>query len=264
MNWSLAFEGFGFLTVALLLLWIIQLKKRDAGLADLGWAVGVGGLAVYYAIHLPGWPGRRILVAGLAGLWALRLALHLIRDRLPAGEDFRYRSLREKWGSRANSYFLILFLAQPVMAVLLSLSFLAVLANPSAKLGWTDAIGVFIWAVAIVGESVADRQLRAFRRDPQREGRVCRRGLWRFSRHPNYFFEWVHWWAYVPMTLGLPTFGWSWLAPALMLLLLLKVTGVPPAEASSLLSRGEEYRRYQQETSVFFPWFPGSANQKSR
>ena len=107
-----------------------------------------------------------------------------------------------------------------------------------------------------MGESLADRQLSRFRENPVNNGRVCRVGLWKYSRHPNYFFEWLHWLAYIPIAVGSPLLPAMALAPALMLIFILFVTGIPPIEKRAVLSRGEEYRRYQRTTSSFFPWFP--------
>jgi steroid 5-alpha reductase family enzyme len=120
-------------------------------------------------------------------------------------------------------------------------------------LAWT---GAALWACAATLEGTADRQLRSFKAEPANAGKTLRTGLWRYSRHPNYFFQWLTWVAYALVALEAP-YGWIGLvAPALMLYLILFVTGVPPSEESSLRSRGEEYRRYQRETSSFVPWFP--------
>jgi steroid 5-alpha reductase family enzyme len=148
---------------------------------------------------------------------------------------------------------LVFFQAQALLASLLSLVFLV--PALSEQRGWRiwDALAVATWIVALAGETVADRQLRAWRAEPAHRGRTCRQGLWRLSRHPNYFFEWLHWIAYALLCTGL-TLGWlAWLAPALMLFLVLKVTGIPPAEEQSLRSRGEDYRAYQETTNAFFP-----------
>ena len=120
-------------------------------------------------------------------------------------------------------------------------------------LEWT---GLALWATALAGEVLADRQLARFRGAPGNRGKTCRAGLWRYSRHPNYFFEWLIWCAYSLMTLPAP-YGWIGLAnPLLMLFLILKVTGIPANEARALQTRGEDYRRYQRSTSAFVPWFP--------
>ena len=117
---------------------------------------------------------------------------------------------------------------------------------------------MLVWLVAVVGETAADLQLADFKRKPWNHDRVCREGLWYCSRHPNYFFEWVHWWTYVLMAVGLPNAWLTWLGPLVMGWALVKLTGIPLAEEQAVLRRGEDYRRYQRVTSSFFPWFPRS------
>ena len=128
--------------------------------------------------------------------------------------------------------------------------------NSSSGWFWSDTFAVMIALVALSGEAISDRQLAVFRGNPKNKGAVCRVGLWRFSRHPNYFFEWLFWFSFVWM--GLPnTFGWlSLLGPALMYLFLMRITGIPHTERRALASRGEAYRQYQQTTNKFMPWFP--------
>jgi steroid 5-alpha reductase family enzyme len=131
--------------------------------------------------------------------------------------------------------------------------------NPSPTFTLWELAGGLLWLAAVGGEWVADRQLVRFRADPVNRGRTCRDGLWRYSRHPNYFFEALHWWAYVLMGVGVP-FGWvTLLGPLLMTVALLKISGFPLAEAQALASRGEDYRNYQRTTSAFIPWFPKQA-----
>ena len=119
-----------------------------------------------------------------------------------------------------------------------------------------DAVGLLIWTISVLGESIADAQLARFRSNPANRGKTCRIGLWNYSRHPNYFFEWLHWWSYVAIAWSAP-YGWTTLlAPALMWFFLFKVTGIPATEAQAVISRGDDYKLYQQTTSVFVPWFP--------
>ena len=116
-----------------------------------------------------------------------------------------------------------------------------------------DAAGLAVFAVSMVGESIADRQLARFRADAANRGQVCEAGLWRYSRHPNYFFEWLHWWAYVLFGYGSPSWWVTLAGVVLMYLFLTRVTGIPHTERQALASRGDAYRRYQQQTSAFFP-----------
>jgi steroid 5-alpha reductase family enzyme len=147
------------------------------------------------------------------------------------------------------------FQSQAVACAVFAVPLLLALLN-ERPLGWLDALAVVIWLAAVTGETLADRQLARFRHDQRNRGRVCRSGLWAWSRHPNYFFEWLHWWSYVCLAWGAP---WGWLAvigPAVMLYLLLRLTGIPPTEAQAVRSRGEAYREYQRTTSAFIPWPP--------
>ena len=237
-------------------LWLVQRARRDAGVVDVGWTAGLGALALWYALAGGGDPLRRGLVAVMAGGWSLRLAWHLLADRIVGKpEDGRYQKLRARWGGRAQARFFVFFQAQAVADVVLSLPFLAAMRGDRA-LGAAGLAGVAVWVVAVLGEALADAQLARFRADPATRGRTCRIGLWRLSRHPNYFFEWLHWWAYVLLALGAPAWWLALVGPALMLAFLLKVTGIPATEAHALASRGDEYRDYQRSTSAFVPWFP--------
>ncbi len=241
------------LALVMTALWARQQRTRNATNADVAWSFGLAALAVLYTITSPGALTVRLLVGGLAFVWATRLGVFLLNDRVRGSnhEDGRYRAMRQAWGDSAGSKFFLVYQAQAVVAVLFSLPLLGAM---SAKhVGWMAALGVVVWLVAVVGEGVADHQLARFRANPANRGLVCRSGLWRFSRHPNYFFEWLHWWTYVLIGQG----AWlTWIGPAAMLVFLFRITGIPYTERQALKSRGERYRAYQRTTSVFFPWFP--------
>ena len=240
--------------VALLLaLWAIQLRTHDAATADVGWTMLVAGGALAAGVLVDGDPPRRLLVASLAVVWAARLGFYLLRDRVFAGrgEDGRYRALREHWGSAAPRNFLFVYLGQAVVATLFIVPIIG--AMRGGPIDTVAIAGVIVWLLAVGGEALADRQLARFRADPATRGTVCRVGLWRYSRHPNYFFEWIHWWAYVLIGhFALLTL----LGPAAMLLFLFRVTGIPYTEQQALRSRGDLYRAYQRTTSAFVPWPP--------
>ncbi len=238
-------------------LWLWSLRRHEADVVDLGWTAGLGAAALFYAAVLDvGLAESRWLVAGMAAVWSGRLAYYLLERVRRPGEDGRYRDLRAKWGEAARRRFFVFFQAQGLLVALLSIHFLIAMRASGAALGASDAVAVLLWIVAIGGEAIADRQLDAFRSNPANRGQVCRVGLWRYSRHPNYFFEWVHWLAYVPLAWGTPWLPAMFVAPALMLVFIVFVTGIPPTERQSLRSRGEAYREYQRTTSAFFPWFP--------
>lgn len=241
------------LAVTMALAWGRQRTTRNAGIVDPLWAASLGALAVVYALVAEGWGPRRALVGGLAGIWSLRLTWHLICRYRREPEDGRYQILRERWGPKFEGWIFWFFQAQALLSVLLSLTFLALCTAPQSGWRFQDAAGLLIWLVALTGESIADRQLRTWRADLANHKRTCRSGLWRYSRHPNYFFEWLGWTVYPVLCIGLPYGQALWLTPGLMLFLVLRVTGIPPTEEQSLRSRGEDYRAYQKTTNAFFP-----------
>ncbi len=252
----------GWLAAALLMvgLWLVQTRRRNAAILDVGWCLSFGLVAIGYALAVQGLPARRFLVAVLAATWGFRLALHLFFDRVhEKPEDGRYQTLRRQWGDRAPLYFFLLFQVEALAIPILSLPLLVLMQNPRPTFSLWELAGVLVWLAAVGGEWAADRQLARFRADPLNRGRTCRNGLWRYSRHPNYFFEGLHWWAYVLMGVGVPS-GWvTLLGPLLMTVALLKISGLPLAEAQALANRGEDYRDYQRTTSAVIPWFPKQA-----
>ncbi|HVM33148.1 MAG TPA: DUF1295 domain-containing protein [bacterium] len=241
----------------MLALWGIQLKTRNAAILDVGWALGLAGFVLYEAWRGSGDPSRRLLLGAMVLFWGGRLALYLLATRVLGGhpEDPRYTDMKKKWGQRAGVMLFLTFQFQGALVVFLAAPFLLVCRNAAPGLLPLEWAGLFLWAVAWAGETLADRQLEAFKKDPAHRGQTCRVGLWNHSRHPNYFFEWLIWCAYALFESASPL-GWvGWICPALMLFFLFKVTGIPLTEAQALKSRGEDYRRYQQTTSVFVPWF---------
>jgi len=237
--------------------WIVAVRIRNAGIVDIAWSAAFGPIALLYALAGDGWAPRRWLLAAMVILWSTRLATYLWRRVMGhhPEEDTRYRELRRTWAPRADARFFWFFEAQGLAAVGLSLPFAIAAVNLAPDLATLEWAGVALWAIGLAGESLADAQLARFKADAANRGRVCQVGLWRYSRHPNYFFEWLIWCGYGVFALGSP---WGVLAlacPAVMLYLLLRVTGIPALEAAALRSRGDAYRDYQRTTSAFVPWF---------
>lgn len=255
----LVFQAWLLSAAIMLILWIVQKVKRDAGVVDVGWCGGIGVVVLWYASHVEGFAPRLVLVSLLACAWAFRLAYYLLVDRIlhSRGEDGRYRHLRAYWGARADAWWLLFFESQTLLVVLFSVPFLVLLRNPKPSFDAWEIAGVALWLASLAGEMNADRTLARFRAVALNHGKTCREGLWRYSRHPNYFFEWLHWWSYVLMAVSAP-YGWLTLVgPLVMLVFLFKVTGIPYTEAQALRTRGDDYRSYQRTTSAFVPWFPG-------
>jgi len=241
---TLAAAGGILAAAATALLWTSQRRVRNAGIAGVGWAALVAALAILDARFGGGWEYRRAAVGFMMGSWGLRLAVYLLYDRVLGKPDD---------GPRRSLWF---FQAHALAAIGFSLPALFASANAEPSFSTLELVAAGLWAVAFAGESTADRQLLRFTSDETHLGRTCRSGLWKFSRHPNYFFEWLIWIAFALFASASP---WGWIAfacPAAMLYLLFRVTGIPPNEAQAVRSRGEDYRAYQRVTSVFVPWFP--------
>ncbi|MGD1997746.1 MAG: DUF1295 domain-containing protein [Candidatus Dependentiae bacterium] len=239
------------------LVYYLARKIRLMALVDLIWTAGLGIASILFFVSAGLGSARACVVLLLIGLWSFRLSFYLLKDRVWSGhEDPRYKALADYWGDNALRNFYFLFLIQIPFIALFLYPVSVAMQNTAGGWMWSDSLGVIIAVIAMCGEAVADRQLSKFRADPRKKGGVCRSGLWRYSRHPNYFFEWLHWFAYVAFAYTAPN-GWlALLGPLSMYIFLRFLTGVPPAERSSLKSRGEAYREYQKTTNAFFPWIP--------
>lgn len=238
--------------------WLLQLRLRNAGLVDAIWAWTLGSLAPLYAACGSAPPAVRLVLALMGAGWGLRLGVHLWRRNYGKPEDWRYAKVRADWGVNADRNMFWFFQFQNLFTLALAASAYLPVAYRSgapAVVGYVAALAV--WLTALAGESLADRQMEAFRADPANRGAVCDRGLWRYSRHPNYFFECLHWLAYLPLAWG---GGWAWAslaAPLLMAWLLMKFSGVPLLEAE-LMRRKPGYAAYVRRTSALLPWWPRS------
>jgi steroid 5-alpha reductase family enzyme len=222
--------------------------------------LSVAVLAPLYAVLGHGGLARSVAFTVVGAVWSLRLGLYvLIRVmRMHPREDARYRTLRERW--RGPGRFFLFFELQALIAVVFSLPFLFAALNPEPGLTPLEAVGLTIALLACAGESLADWQAQRFKRDPANKTAVVDVGLWRYSRHPNYFFESLVWWGFCIAAFDSPYGGFTVVCPLLMLYLLLQVTGIPLTEKHSLESRGDAYRAYQRTTSRFVPWFRKNAS----
>ena len=255
LHFWIGFFSLGFLVATIA--YIFARKRGIMAIVDIIWTGGLGfsALAYFILFDLDSIRSRFVLIIILA--WSLRLSFYLLRDRVLRGhEDPRYKSLAEYWGEKAPIRFYFLFLLQILFIALFLIPVLVAMDNPKPFGHLMDIIGLGIAFMSMLGEALADRQLAAFRVQPSNRLGVCRSGLWRYSRHPNYFFEWLYWFAYTLLALGSSLAWLSWIGPLAMYLFLRFVTGVPYAERSSLKSRGEAYRHYQATTNTFFPWTP--------
>ena len=239
----------------------VERRTGNSGWIDVVWTFGLGLTGIAGAL-LPFGAGpmsRRLFVATLALAWALRLGLHIARRTAGISEDPRYAKLKRDWGSAAPRQLARLLQMQALVSIPLGLGIALAAHNPASSLGWQDFAGVAVFAAGLAGGAIADGQLRAFARSGA--GGVCDRGLWRWSRHPNYFFECLLWCSYALIAPG-AGYPWGWLAvlaPACITLLLTRISGIPPLEEHMLAKHGEAYRAYQNRTSALIPLPPKGA-----
>jgi steroid 5-alpha reductase family enzyme len=251
----LAIEGL------MLIFWQLYLLKKQVRIVDIAWGLSfIVANAVFFILG-NGYVWRKVLVLLIVSAWALRLVSHVMQKfKIAPGDDPRYAFVFQSYQSglfskifNMNIRVLCLFLIQGLLVALLSLPFALMMNNSLFFFEPSEMLGLLVWMAGFMGETIADYQLQEFK-NKNGEG-VYQQGLWRYSRHPNYFFEWVVWVGYAIMAFSSP---WGWVgivSPLLILYLLLYVSGVPLAEAQALKSKGDEYRRYQTQTSVFIPWF---------
>jgi steroid 5-alpha reductase family enzyme len=255
--WGVLLGEWVFDAALMTVFWLWAVRLHNAGFVDIGWCLGIGLDAL--AVLL--WSGSRSVLAWILAvalwLWAIRLVLYLGGRVIGKPEDPRFGALRNEWrakGRSENAMLFVVFQTQGLLAVVFSIPVFLASLGPDNRLGALSTGGVFLFAVGFLGEILADRQLARFR--AQGAHGVCRKGLWAYSRHPNYFFEFLLWFGLALATLGTSYGAVALVCPALILFFLLRVTGIPATEAHAVESRGEEYRRYQEEVSAFVPWFP--------
>jgi len=243
--------------ILMFVLWLIQLRTGNAAIVDVGWAGGLALLGLLYSWLGGGYSARRAIIGGMAVIWGLRLALHLLTSRVIGHpEEGRYKELRRRWKTNIPFKFFLFYEFQALLCIVLALPFLLATRNPEPFIWPLEWSALALWILAMTGETAADSQLESFKSSPANKGHTCQAGLWRWSRHPNYFFEWIIWISFALFALSSPYGYLGFFSPALILYFLLRVTGIPATEAQAVRSRGEEYRRYQQTTSAFIPWFP--------
>jgi steroid 5-alpha reductase family enzyme len=241
-------------------LWAVQQRTRNAGIVDVGWAGSFTAIAVLYGITAVGARASYLPIGIVVVLWSARLSSYLISRGAASGdEEGRYRTLRKAWAPHASSRFFVFFQAQGALAAVLSSAFVVPFVAAPCDAGGLRGAGLAVAIVGLVGETVADGQLARFRRDPANRGRVCEVGLWGYSRHPNYFFEWCVWLGYAVYGLAFGVWGLiAIVGQAIIVGSIFGVTGIPPTEAQAVRSKGDAYREYQRRVSRFVPMPPKS------
>jgi steroid 5-alpha reductase family enzyme len=245
----------GFSTAVLLGGWLSDRRLRQPALPDLLWAACLCASALYYGLAAGGALLPRLLVAMMGGIGAFRLFMHLLQRMLVEPLDAEARKHGDA-SSRERLRALLRFVAKALSATLFSVPFYVAASNPRDQASIPMLLAAVVYAIGLSGETYADIQLARFRERPRLRGLTCCRGLWRYSRHPNYFFALVHWCSYALLAIGLPWPLWSLtlIAPALTLATALR--RIPAVEAAAVQTRGDNYRAYQRATSAFVPWLP--------
>ncbi len=242
--------------VYMLVLWLASLALRNSSIVDIFWGLGFVVAAWAYHVLAPQAAGRAWLLLAIVTLWGLRLSLYILWRNWGKPEDFRYAKWRaesgDRWWWKSG---IQVFLLQGLLLWIVSAPLLAVqLGSAARSLTWLDGIALGVWLIGFYFESVGDFQLARFRADPTKKGTVLRSGVWRYTRHPNYFGDAAQWWGYFLLALAAGG-GWTIFSPLLMTTLLLRVSGVTLLE-QTLKDSKPGYREYVESTSAFIPWFP--------
>lgn len=246
--------GLAFMVV----LWLVSLPLRNSSIVDVAWGPAFAIQAAVYAAVTPGgWGPRSALIVALVFVWAARLAIHVYTRNVGKGEDYRYAAWRAQHGARWWWRSLLqVFVLQGLLAWFIGMPLLAAQSATGATAGWTvlDGVGVGLWLIGFVFEAGGDWQLRAFLRDPANKGRTLMSGLWRYTRHPNYFGDAAQWWGFFAIAVAAGGW-WTILSPIAMTFLLVRVSGVGMLERT-IAQRRPDYAGYMRTTSAFIPWFP--------
>lgn len=236
------------------LLFVLALYKKDNSIADIGWGIGFVCIALYTFFTFSNFEQRQIIVTSLILLWGTRLATHIYLRNKGKGEDPRYQNWRQQWG---NSFFirsyLQVFMLQGIIMLLIATPIIIINSTHGPILGFFDLLGFTIWFTGLFFEAVADYQLYLFLQDPSKRGEIMMHGLWKYSRHPNYFGEVLMWWGIFIIACNVP-YGWiSIISPITITYILMFVSGIPLAEKQ--LKGLRDFAEYEKRTSIFIPWF---------
>jgi steroid 5-alpha reductase family enzyme len=241
----------------MILLWLLSVALRNSSIVDIFWGTGFVIVAWTAFLLTPdGFLPRKLLLAGLVTVWGLRLSTHILRRNWGKPEDFRYARWREESGRRWWWFsFFKVFLLQGILLWIISTPLIAAqVSRLPGRLGWLDALGVVVWAIGFFFEAVGDAQLERFKADPANKGKLLATGVWRYTRHPNYFGDAAQWWGYFLIAAAAGAW-WTVFSPILMTVLLVRVSGVALLE-KTLVETKPGYREYARTTNAFLPWLP--------
>ncbi len=239
------------------LLWLASVCIKNVSIVDIFWGIGFVLVNSFYVYRSGALHPRKLVILTLVSIWGLRLALYLAWRNLGKGEDFRYQEFRRYFGSKRYWWFSFFqtFLLQGALIMMISLPLLGISSSSNeGHLNLLDGIGIVVWAIGFVFETVGDFQLARFKSNPKNKEKVMDRGFWKYTRHPNYFGDAMVWWAYAIFCMAAGRY-WYIIGSVVMTLLLLYVSGVRLLE-KTLQETKPKYKAYMQKTNAFFPWFP--------
>ena len=254
---TLFFQASSIILILVTLLWIWSIFIKNVSIVDIFWGLGFVVVNTFYVFMSGELNARKIVILTLVCIWGFRLAIYLAIRNIGKGEDFRYQEFRQNYGPKRYwwfSYFQT-FLLQGILIMIISLPLLGINYNNSnGNLQILDYLGISIWIIGFTFETVGDFQLSNFKRDSKNKGKILHTGLWKYTRHPNYFGDSAVWWAYGIFSIAAGSY-WQAIGAVIMTLLILKISGVSLLE-KTLKETKPLYKEYIQKTSSFFPWFP--------
>ena len=254
---TLFFQASSIILILVTLLWIWSVFIKNVSIVDIFWGLGFVVVNTFYVFMSGELNARKIVILTLVCIWGFRLSIYLAIRNIGKGEDFRYQEFRQNYGSKRYwwfSYFQT-FLLQGILIMIISLPLLGINYNNSnGNLEILDYLGIIIWIIGFTFETVGDFQLSNFKRDPKNKGKILHTGLWKYTRHPNYFGDSAVWWAYGIFSIAAGSY-WQAIGAVIMTLLILKISGVSLLE-KTLKETKPQYKEYIQKTSSFIPWFP--------
>lgn len=246
INFLLVFGSF-------LAVWLWQLKSKNAGVVDALWAIIIPFQALVYLVHSQQFNLRNGIIWALIAFWGFRLGIYLFVRNHGKAEDARYAQIRIDNPQNADLKILKFYIFQAIFSFLLFLPGYWVFNSSGASFSYTDYLGVVFLALGGIGEAVADEQLRRFKANPANKGQIFDKGLWKYTRHPNYFCEWLAWVGIAVLCLSVPFGSLAIASPLVMFYLLTKGTGVSLTEETIMKTKGEKYQKYIASTPAFFP-----------
>lgn len=237
------------------LIYILSVIKKDSSIVDIAWGIGFITVNITTLVITQNYNARNIIILILVSLWGIRLAAHIFSRNKGKDEDWRYKKWREDWGNffLIRSYFQI-FVVQAILLTLISIPF--IFANSQNYVNFTifDILGILIWAIGFIFEAVGDWQLSKFKSKPENKGKIMTKGLWQYTRHPNYFGEVTLWWGIYLLVVSIPKGIFTIIGPITITILILAVSGIPMLEKK--YEDNEDFQDYKKKTNAFFPWFP--------